>query len=386
MCGVRCALAAALAAVAGVGCVTPRAERLPPVTTPGLALDTDEKLLWREAADLDERARKSGAVRANPVLERYLTGVARRLTPRAALDRIDVRVRVLESPGLSAFCAPDGGVFVTLGLLSRLENEAQLATVLGHEIVHALNRHAIVEYRTYKQGAARAAHLPLPFGLGQLGTLAAVTGYSRDLEREADEEGLALMAAGGWEVREAPRPFEHLAAYVEEEHLEEPFFFATHPRLEERRDSFAALLRTRYAEQKGGELGKERYRAAVREVILDAAQLDLAAGRFGAAERGAQAYLEQRPRSAEAWALLGDVARQRGGDGAEDRALGLYRKAVDTDPRCAIAQRGLGLALVKRGDRGGARAALRTYLKLAPAAPDRPWIEGELAGLEGRAP
>jgi predicted Zn-dependent protease len=371
---------------AGTGCVTPRAERLPPVTAPAFELATDEKRLWREAADLDERARKSGAVRADPVLERYLTGVARRLTPRAALDRIDVRVRVVESPGLSAFCAPDGTVFTTLGLLSRLENEAQLATVLGHEIVHALNRHAIVEYRTLKHGAALAASLPLPFGLGQLGTLAAVTGYSRDLEREADEEGLALLAAGGWDVREAPRPFEHLAAYVEEEQLEEPFFFATHPRLEERRESFEALLRTRYAQRKGGEVGKERYRAAVRDVTLDAAQLDLAAGRFGAAERGAKAYLEQRPRSAEAWALLGDAARQRGGDGADEKALGLYRKAVDIEPRCAVAQRGLGLALVKRGDRAGARAALRAYLKLAPSAPDRPWIEGELAALEGKTP
>ncbi len=381
----RCAAVAWLAA-ASAGCVATRAERLPPVTAPGFAVAADEKRLWTEAAGLDERARKSGAVRVDPALERYLTGVARRLTPRAALDRIAVRVRVVESPGLSAFSVPDGGVFLTLGLLARLENEAQLAAVLGHEIVHALNRHAIVEYRTFKRGAAMAAAIPLPFGLGDLGIQAAISGYSRELEQEADEEGLALMAAGGWDVREAPRPFELLADYVKEEQLKEPFFFASHPRLEERRASFETLLRTRYAGQKGGEVGAERYRAAVLAVILDAAQLDLAAGRFGAAERGARAHLALRPRSAEAWTLLGDVERQRGGDGAEDRSLGMYRKAVELDERCAVGQRGLGLALAKRGDRAGARTALRTYLKLAPRAPDRAWIEAELAALEGKAP
>ncbi len=381
-----CRTAAALPMLLLAACAVERAERVPPVTSPDFAIAADEKRLWREAAELDERARKSGAVRDDPALERYLTGIARRLAPRQALDRLDVRVRVVESSDLSAFSVPDGGIYVTLGLLARMENEAQLATVLGHELVHALDRHAIVEYRTFKDAAATSSRLSLlPFGLGSLGAKAAVTGYSRDLEAEADEQGLALMAGAGWDVREAPRPFDQLARYVAEEGLEEPYLFATHPRLEERKASFETLLRTRYADRKGGEVGAERYHAAVREVILDAARLDLAAGRFGAAERGAQAYLELRPRSGEAWALLGDVARQRGGKGADDSGLKLYRRAVEMEPRCPSAQRGLGLALAKRGDRAGARAALRTYLSLSPTAQDRPWIESELAALEGSA-
>jgi predicted Zn-dependent protease len=142
----------------------PRAARLPPVSAPGFAMERDERRLWREAAEMDARARKSGAVLDEAALERYLLGVARRLTPRAALERLEVRVRVIESPALSAFVSPDGGVFVTMGLLARLENEAQLAIVVGHELVHAVNRHAIVEYRTFKHGAALAS--ALPFGLG----------------------------------------------------------------------------------------------------------------------------------------------------------------------------------------------------------------------------
>jgi beta-barrel assembly-enhancing protease len=380
------ALGAASALALLGGCLLPvvpteRAERVPPVTAPGFRLAADEKRLWREAAELEARARKSGAVLEDPAVERYLVGVARRLAPRGALEHLDVRVRVIESPALTAFVTPDGAIFVSMGLLARLEDEAQLAMVLGHELTHAVNRHSLVEYRTFKGGADSTAGLP--FGLGALGTQAAVTGYSRDLEREADELGLGLLAAGGWDVREAPRPFEHLAEWVKEEKIEEPYTFATHPRLEERIESTRSLVKERYAGRKGGEVGEERYRQAVRELVLATARLDLAAGRFGPAERGAEAYLALRPRSAEALTVLADAARQQGQD---PRAMELYRKAVATDAGSAEAQRGLGLALSRRGDRAGARTALRTYLKLAPAAVDRAWIEGELADLDRRTP
>jgi hypothetical protein len=379
--GVRARVCAA-ALLAAVGCVVPRAERVPPVTAPGYRLEGDEARLWREAAELETRARKSGAVLDDRALERYLAGVARRLAPRGALERLDVRVRVIETPALAAFITPDAAIFVSMGLLSRLENEAQLAMVLGHELTHAVNRHHLVEYRTYKGGLDSTAGLP--FGLGSLGTQAAVTGYSRDLEQEADEQGLGLVAAGGWDVREAPRPFEHLAEWVKEEKIEEPYSFASHPRLKERIESTRALLEERYGRQRAGDAGKDRYRQAVREVILATARLDLAAGRFGAAERGAEDYLALSPRSAAAMTVLADAARQR--RGKDERALELYRKAAALDPGCAEAQRGLGLALARRDDRAGARAALRAYLKLAPAAVDRAWIEGELAELDGRKP
>ncbi|HYG66379.1 MAG TPA: tetratricopeptide repeat protein, partial [Anaeromyxobacteraceae bacterium] len=184
-----------------------------------------------------------------------------------------------------------------------------------------------------------------------------------------------------------PRPFEHLAVWVKEEEIEEPYTFATHPRLEERIESTKALLeQERYRGHRGGDVGADRYRRATREVLLATARLDLAAGRFGPAERGAQAYLAQNPRSAEATTVLADVVRQRGDEGADARSLELYRKAVALDPKSPDAQRGLGLALARRGDRAGARAALRTYLKLAPAAADRAWIAGELEDLDRRTP
>lgn len=370
-----------LAALAAAACAVPRAARLPPLTSPTVVMERDEKLLWHEAADMDERARKSGAVRAEPALEQYLVGVARRLTPAAALSRLDLHVRVIDTASLAAFAVPDGGIYLSVGLLARLESEAQLAVVLGHEITHAVNRHSIVTYRTFKRGAAMSVS-GFPFALGEAGTLAAVSGYSRDLEWEADEQGLALVAAAGLDVSQAKRPFEHLAAWVKEEKLDEPFVYATHPRLQDRIQSYDRLLSGKYAGRKG-DAGAERYRAATAQLLLAAARLDLAAGRFRAAERSARAYIAFAPRPAEAWTIIGDIARQSRPKDGEELAFGFYRKAADMDAGCADAQKALGFALSRRGERDAARAALERYLQLRPAAVDRRWVEGELSNLKG---
>ncbi len=373
----------ALLLALATGCA---AARLPPVTE-SLEREEDERHLWRDAEELEYRLDRSGAVDADAALERYLTGIARRMVPRRAQERLRIRVRVVDDPNLNAFALPNGGMYVTSGMLSRAQNEAQIATVLGHEVIHAVNRHSIVEYRTLRNSVIVSASIPGAgiLGLGALGTQAAVTGYSRDLEREADAEGFKLLAAAGYDVAQAPRIFEELAAWTEEEKIDEPYFFGDHPRIEERVSSFRALVAAGPA-RRGGEVGADRYGAAVREVVLRNARLELAAGRFGAAERNARRYLDLKPRSADGWALLGDAARQDGEKDAEARALEHYRRAVAIDPACAEAQRGLGRLLARRGDRDGARTALRAYLRARPAAEDRAWVEADLADVEGRTP
>lgn len=371
----------ALLLAVAAGCSVPRAARLPPLGSGPVTMERDERLLRRQGAEMDDRAKRSGAVRADPALERYLLGVAQRLAPKAALPHLDLRVRVIDTPALAAFVVPDGGIFLSVGLLARLESEAQLAVVLAHELAHAVNRHSVVTYRTYKRGAAMAVS-SLPFSLGEAGMMAAVAGYSRDLEWEADEQGLALVAAAGLDVSQAKRPFEHLAAWVKEEKLEEPFVYSTHPRLQDRIESYDRLVKGKYAGRKG-DGGEARYRAATAHTLVAAARLDLAAGRFRAAERSARTFIAVAPRPAEGWAIVGDIARQSRPKDGEELAFGFYRKAVEIDPACADAQRALGFALSRRGEKAPARAALERYLQLRPAANDRGWVEGELKALKG---
>jgi len=125
------------------------------------------------------------------------------------------------------------------GLLSRVENESQLSMILGHEMTHVTNRHALMFNRDAQNkqiwftALAIAASLGVAvaaggqqgkgnyvsaevlrttsnifLGLGlQLAFIASVNGFGRDLEREADREGMDRMVKAGYDPREAPRVF-----------------------------------------------------------------------------------------------------------------------------------------------------------------------------------
>lgn len=162
--------------------------------------------------------------------------------------------RVLDSPVPNAFALPGGFVYVTRGLLAHLDNEAQLAVVLGHEIGHVLGRHA-------SRQAARTQ-------LGQLGLLgAAVLGgivgggnvaegildyggtgvqllflrHSRDAERESDRAGVAYAEYAGYDASEGASFFRSLKRLQEQSGGGLPGFFSTHPDPGEREQSIPQL-------------------------------------------------------------------------------------------------------------------------------------------------
>lgn len=358
------------------GCAT---TSLPPVTSKDYALESDEKGILKEAGEMEERIRDGGLLFTDNAVEGYLNGVAGRLVPPGTAGKVAFRVHVVKDPRLNAFALPNGAVFVHSGILARMENEAQLATLLGHEMAHATHRHAVRNYRNIKNKSAWLATAVALGGdagmlLGGLGTMASVTGYSRELESEADAEGLKLVVAAGYDPREAPKLFDHMKREVEEEKIKEPFFFGTHPRLAERIESFEALLKSDYAGKEGG-IGREQFLGAVCNVILANARLDLMKGRFAIARRGAEKYLTIRGDDAKGHFLLGEVHRQQGGEGDEEKALSEYRKAMEIDPSYPDPHERLGVICYKKGEKAEAREHLDRYLSLRPDAPDRGYIE-----------
>lgn len=367
----------------GGGCAT---ASLPPVTGPNFAFAEDEKRMWSRVADAQKQLDDGGLVYKDPDLAAYLGAIARKLQPPEVLKAIPFEVAVVSSPKLNAFALPNGGIYVHSGMLARLDNEAQLATLLGHEMTHATHRHAIKGQRDLKSKAAVAAVVNTTFGglpgvgglatlLGDLGTTAAITGYSRDLEREADVVGLALMVKAGYDPAEAPKLFHELKREVEAEKVDEPFFYATHPRLAERIDTYESLLKREYANRKGGAKHEAVFLERTARVVLDDARMQLKAGRFAVAEQGAAKYLRIRPRDAKGLYVLGEVFRQRGAAGDADRAKAHYEKAIALDRTFADPNKGLGLVYFKRGEKRLAKSALEQYLALAPKASDRAYVE-----------
>ncbi len=107
--------------------------------------EADERKLWSDSENEEEKLAKLGKTWDDPLLEEYLAAVAAKLVPEEAKQAgaPAVRIAVFRDPALNAFAMPNGKVYIHTGLLSRLENESQLAMILGHELTHVTNRHAL---------------------------------------------------------------------------------------------------------------------------------------------------------------------------------------------------------------------------------------------------
>jgi beta-barrel assembly-enhancing protease len=149
------------------------ASRLPPLHASGqsFALASDEALLWEQAAREHRQLSASLNVLRDPILEDYLMDVVHRLLPPGTREAgVSPSVHVLINPSLNAFAYPTGAIYVHSGLLARLENEAQLAAVLAHEISHIVHRHAIRHLREERNKDLwkRIAVVTTPLVLGPL--------------------------------------------------------------------------------------------------------------------------------------------------------------------------------------------------------------------------
>jgi predicted Zn-dependent protease len=370
---------------------------LPPFGSGGKAfqVEEDEKQLWQTSAQFQQRLEKAGVLFDDPSLESYLDGVAAKLLRnRLAGTGIVPRVKVVKDPFLNAFALSDGAIYFHTGILARMENEAQLATILGHELAHFINRHAIKEMRNKNNrlAAARVLQVVLVgsiFGafaepLPTLWAAASVSGYSKELETQADEEGLRLMVEAGYDPKESVRIFERFQQDRDESKFKEPFFFGTHPRVQERIENHVRLLQNGYqsaAQDERRLRNSEEFPNRIHRLLLDNAMLDLDLGRFKIARAAIERHLQHQPDSARGHFLMGELYRR---SGRTDEAVKAYRQAVSLDPDFPEVHRELGL-LYRAGSRPEeARTELKKYLAINPQAIDGPIIRGFIQ--ESQAP
>ncbi|HUJ42822.1 MAG TPA: M48 family metalloprotease [Opitutaceae bacterium] len=354
-----------------------------PATRAGQPLEADERSLWERVQQEQDALDRSGFVAAWPDAEAYLNAVVARLHPGPLVGGAQVHVKILVDPTLNAFTLPNGALYIHTGMLARIENEAQLATVLGHELSHATNRHGLKQYRNIKNQSAFLASLTVGTSgigtlLGGLGVIASVSGYSRELEREADVSGFQMLLAAGYDPRESPKVFRVLLDESQRSKIKEPFFFGSHPRLTERIASFEQLIAALPAARRAGRTDAEAYAAILPRVLVANAEAALRAGDYEAACTCAEHALALGPDDAGAALQFAEVFRKRGAEGDAVKALHLFRELTGRHPDLPEAQRGLGLVLFKSGDRSAAAAAFRRYLALRPAADDRAYIESFL--------
>lgn len=388
---------------------------------------SDERRIWAQAEKEEEKLEKSGKVYDDPLLEEYLGRIADRLVGDEVKEAggPGIRVTVFRDPTLNAFAMPNGRVYIHTGLLARVENEAQLATILGHELTHVTNRDALrferdatnkmialnvlaiamsigVAVAAGKQaergnqvGAAvlsQTASVILGLGL-QLAALAAINGYGRDIEREADEKGLARMVKAGYDPKQAPRVFELLKKDGGDPSRLENFFFGNHPRLDDRIENANYFLRAQYAveaQDPNRVVDTPEFHLRIRTVVRENAALDIRAGRFNLARAQLDRVLALTPRDPTAHLYYGDLYRiqaQRARALADKeayvrQAIDQYTEAAALDPKYPDPYRQLGFLYYQQDERDRAREAFQTYLALKPDASDARRIKEYLLELD----
>lgn len=329
---------------------------------------------------MPSRQMEGGDYTVDPELTKYVNEVGQRLA--AVSDRkLPYEFVVLNNSVPNAWALPGGKIAVNRGLLTELNNEAELAAVLGHEIVHAAARHGAkgMERGMLLQGAVAVAGIAskgssyanLAVRGSQIAASLITQKYGRNAESEADLYGMKYMSRAGYDPRAAislQETFVRLSEGRKTDWLSG--LFASHPPSEERVEANRATAKTL---PESGELGTQRYKEKIARLIqtkdaynaLDTGTKALSEGKTKEALALAQQAIRGEPNEGRFYALTGDVYMKQQ---QYQNALTSYNKAVELNSEFFYFYVQRGLDKQKLGDRQGARTDLEKSTKLLPTA------------------
>jgi predicted Zn-dependent protease len=185
----------------------------------------------------DVEVRREMGVYNDRALQEYVSTLGMKLAQVSERPNLPWHFTVVDVPAINAFALPGGYIYITRGILPFLDDEAQLAGVLGHEIGHVTARHAAQQY-----SRATGAQLGLILGsifvpqtrpfaqLGESGLGLLFLKYGRDDEEQADTLGVKYASSAGWDPAGVPQMLTTLARIEEaSDNKGVPNWLSTHP-------------------------------------------------------------------------------------------------------------------------------------------------------------
>ena len=199
--------------------------------------------------------------------QRYVRELGLRLARVSERPNLPWTFRVIDDPVVNAFAIPGGHIYVTRGILAHLSNEAELASVIGHEIGHVTARHSVTQMSQQQLaqlglvvGVALKPGLARYAGIAVQGLQILFLKYSRDDESQADQLGLRYMRRGGYDVHRMPDVFTLLDRVSQAGGAGRvPDWLSTHPNPVNRRGAIERAIAALPADSLGTVVNRDPY-------------------------------------------------------------------------------------------------------------------------------
>lgn len=229
----------------------------------------DEKEMGRK---FDVAVRSHMPMIEDPEIRQYVADLLNRLVRSTSPQPFEFKSSVVLHNALNAFAVPGGYVFVFTGLIMNLDNEAELAGVLAHELAHVTQRHVAsrlerAQYLTLGALLAAVAGIAIggPAGAG-IGIAAsgasqsAMLNYSRLDESEADNIGLQYLMAAGYPPAGMTGGFKVLRQKSWMSGINVPTYLSTHPAIGDRINNLDARIKAMSGSEKNGGFDNSRFK------------------------------------------------------------------------------------------------------------------------------
>lgn len=220
-----------------------------------------------------EAVKESGGLLGNKAATDYVNGIGQKLVSKSDRPSFGYKFDIVTDQRPNAFALPNGSVYITLGLLRLMRNNAQLANVLAHEVSHVTKRHSVKQLETNLGaiGVLNLASLLAQKAIGKdqakeakdfvFGLIS--NGYSREHEHEADKVGHALAASAGYSPQGMIDVMTILGSLEKEKPEGLEAYFRSHPYATER----GGLALKRLPNLPQGEIGQDAYQNFLTRIL-----------------------------------------------------------------------------------------------------------------------
>lgn len=371
-----------------------------------------------EASKFEELIYQRGALYENEEVEAYMNKIAEKLLSNSEINEpLEIKIKMIRDPLVNAITLPNGSIYVHTGALARLENEAQLTFLLGHEISHVVNKDNLYDRESlhnktvaYKLFDIVLAPTSVFFGiLGDLAQLGfgllyatSVTGYTREIEAKADKNAVLWASKLGYHPQEVANMIQvFLKEHEKYETGLEAFFLMNHPSNEWRLKKLKELIAEKYGDQLTGEIKNEEFLKNMVKIKLYNASLNMKMDRLEHAKDNIVWVIEKFPKNPEAHYLAGEIYRLVAEDKNKlkyelnsekwrelnknfkegeleqtwrNKAMEEYTLAMECDPDYSNSYKGLGLLYYDKKGMENAIYNLKKYLAINNNAQDKRYI------------